>query len=52
MICKACADGADLVSRNSSPGFVALAKESHGICVGCDCQHKVDAQVEGKALRR
>lgn len=53
MICKTCQEGADYVSRGE--GMIAVAHALHRQCQGstrCDCQHKVEAQVSGKAVQK
>lgn len=46
-ICKACATGADFITaKPNASNIVAAARELHFACKGCDCQHKVDAQVK------
>lgn len=53
MICKPCAQGADWLSQGLPyPGDVTIARSYHAKCPGCDCQHKVTAQAEGKSLIR
>lgn len=55
MICKACAQGADLIPAQLKVGLVETAiymsKLQHEKCQGCDCQHRVDLQVEGRSVR-
>lgn len=56
MICKPCARGADVIAREGiALGWVSIARHQHDLCEGptrCCCQHKVDLQVQGKAVRR
>lgn len=58
MICEACRRGAGWIALTKathngevSKDNVAIAKTYHRHCVGCDCQHKVDRQVEDKVWR-
>jgi hypothetical protein len=53
MICKSCQQGADYVSGGG--GTLANAHYFHRMCQGstrCDCQHRVEAQAEGKSVQR
>lgn len=55
MICKSCAMGADVLSEASTRTNIDWARACHAACEGkthCDCQHKVDAQVAGKAVQK
>lgn len=52
MICKSCRDGADYVSGGGT--ILANAHFMHRMCQGstrCDCQHRVEAQAEGKSVQ-
>lgn len=56
MICKPCCMGADLITDSPAVTdglFLAedIARSLHTECKGCDCQHNVDAQIQGKAIR-
>jgi hypothetical protein len=52
MICPPCRQGADFLTglgdRTIYHGDITIAKSLHSECYGCDCQHKVDAQVRGR----
>lgn len=53
MICKSCQRGADYVTNGGA--HLATAHFAHRMCEGstrCDCQHRVEAQAEGKAVQR
>lgn len=53
MICKPCRKGADWLDQGSAfPEDVTFAKTLHDKCKGCDCQHRVDLQAEGRSVRR
>lgn len=53
MICRPCRLGADLIAHDSdSPTAVAIGEKLHEKCDHCDCQHKVEAQLNGKVVRR
>jgi hypothetical protein len=52
MICRKCSKTAESLKQ----GLItpSEAKEEHSICKGnthCDCQHRVDAQVQGKSIK-
>lgn len=59
MICKACAQGADYLTKITAArddvalyqGDRVIATRYHEFCDGCDCQHRVDLQVEGRSVR-
>lgn len=52
MICKDCAHAADSISQGPViQEVVDYAKATHDLCQGCDCQHRVDLQVEGRSVR-
>lgn len=48
MICKACAQGADHLAKFRNR---EVAKQFHDICDGCDCQHRVELQAEGRSVK-
>lgn len=51
MICRPCRLGADLIAHDSdSPTALAIGRELHKLCLQCDCQHNVDAQIQGRAI--
>ena len=53
VICKPCRQAADWVTFVSQfKSDVDHARVLHAKCKGCDCQHKVDLQVEGKSIFR
>ena len=57
MICEPCRKGADYLDIAKHAGMdieddLPVAQDMHERCKGCDCQHRVELQMEGRSVRK